>query len=89
MGISFHNKIGGDVFMKSIKGKLLIFVLMPVIALLIISTFLISFQTRKSVEDLSVETALEISQKASQIIEEWLNGILRDVQNFADNSSVI
>ncbi|HCF38706.1 MAG TPA: methyl-accepting chemotaxis protein [Thermosipho africanus] len=75
--------------MKSIKGKLLIFVLMPVIALLIISTFLISFQTRKSVEDLSIETALEISQKASQIIEEWLNGILRDVQNFADTSSVI
>ncbi|WP_126994203.1 methyl-accepting chemotaxis protein [Thermosipho globiformans] len=75
--------------MKSIKGKLLTFVLLPVIALLIISTFLISFQTRKSVENLSIDTALEISKKASQIIEEWLNGILRDVQNFADTNSVI
>jgi methyl-accepting chemotaxis protein len=54
-------------------------ILIPVVAVAAAIVLLTYFQVKTSFSSTVEEMALEVSTKASDIVDEWLNGIVKEV----------
>jgi len=75
--------------MRSLRGKMLVLILIPVVAVAAAIALLTYFQVKTSFSSTVEEMALEVSTKASNIVDEWLNGIVKEVQWLAGTDAVV
>ncbi|MGJ8453679.1 methyl-accepting chemotaxis protein, partial [Pseudothermotoga sp. U03pept] len=75
--------------MKSLRGKMLVLILVPVVAIVAVVALLTFLQVKTSFSSNVEEMALEVSGKASDIIDEWLNGIVKEVEWLAGTNAVM
>jgi len=68
---------------------MLIFLLVPLIAISVVIEFVIFNRLNSSLTSMMGENLGEISQKASDILDEWLSGMIREVKAFAKTNAVI
>ncbi|WP_346310175.1 methyl-accepting chemotaxis protein [Pseudothermotoga sp.] len=65
------------------------FILVPVVAIVAAIALLTYLEVKTSFSSTVEEMALEVSVKASDIVDEWLNGIVKEVQWIAGTNAVI
>jgi methyl-accepting chemotaxis protein len=75
--------------MRSLRGKMLVLILIPVVAVVAAIALLTYFQVKTSFTSNVEEMALEVATKASDIVDEWLNGIVKEVQWLAGTDAVM
>jgi methyl-accepting chemotaxis protein len=75
--------------MRSLRGKMLVLILIPVVAVAAAIALLTYFQVKTSFSSTVEEMALEVATKASDIVDEWLNGIVKEVQSLAGTNAVV
>jgi len=74
--------------MRSLRGKMLVLILIPVVAIVAVIALLTYLQVKTSFTSTVEEMALEVASKASDIVDEWLNGVVKEVETFADTNAV-
>ncbi|MGB9821244.1 MAG: HAMP domain-containing protein, partial [Pseudothermotoga sp.] len=74
--------------MKTLRGKMLMLILMPIIALIVAVAFIAYFQVSSAVTSNVEEMAFEVANKASDIVNEWINGLVKEVEWLAGTNAV-
>ncbi|MFN4190224.1 MAG: methyl-accepting chemotaxis protein, partial [Pseudothermotoga sp.] len=75
--------------MRTLRSKMLILILLPIIAIVAGVAFITYFQVSKTVTSNVEQMAHEIAAKASDIVDEWLNGLVKEIKTFAERNVVI
>ncbi|MEM2046529.1 MAG: hypothetical protein QXZ06_01480 [Candidatus Jordarchaeales archaeon] len=65
------------------KSKILIFVLVPLIALMVISAFLLETRVKNALVSLSEKMALELTISKSKEVNNWFQGLVKEVKVIA------
>lgn len=73
--------------MKSLRSKMLLFMLLPIIAILAIIALVTQKMVSSSINSIVENMALEVSVKGSGIIDEWLKGVINDVEWLAGTNA--
>jgi len=74
---------------KTLRGKMLVLILVPVVAVVAVVALLTFFQVKTTFSSSVEEMAAEVSNKASDIIDEWLNGIVKEAEWLAGTNAVM
>ncbi|HEY8541072.1 MAG TPA: methyl-accepting chemotaxis protein, partial [Pseudothermotoga sp.] len=74
--------------MKTLRGKMLMLILLPILALVTAVAFIAYFQISKTVTSNIEEMAFEVANKASDIVNEWINGLVKEVEWLAGTNAV-
>ncbi|WP_041075577.1 methyl-accepting chemotaxis protein [Thermotoga caldifontis] len=75
--------------MKTLRGRMLLLILLPVAVLSALIAFLTYQQVRTSTTKIMEESAFKLVHSVSHIIDEWINGIVSEVKTFAERNVVI
>lgn len=75
--------------MKTIRSKMLVLILLPVVVIFVGVTLIAYFQIKDNTSSTIEELTVEISHKASDIVDEWISGLVKEVKTFAERNSVI
>ncbi|WP_372590264.1 methyl-accepting chemotaxis protein [Fervidobacterium pennivorans subsp. carthaginiensis] len=74
--------------MKTLRSKMLVFLLIPALVLIVISLVVSSNTARNIVTNTVQETALATTQQAAERISEFLNGLVIQVKTLAETNAV-
>ncbi|HPE70353.1 MAG TPA: methyl-accepting chemotaxis protein [Thermotogota bacterium] len=72
----------------SIKARILIYFIPVTVAVLVVAGFFLAFVSGNRTFALSENLTNEIVNASNLSVEEWLNGIRKDIQNIARNSAI-
>ncbi|MGB9790018.1 MAG: methyl-accepting chemotaxis protein [Thermotoga caldifontis] len=75
--------------MKSLRAKMLLLILLPVVAGLIVAGLVSYLLSNSTVTDYVEESSSEIASKASGIVDEWLYGVIKEVEWLAGTNAVM
>lgn len=75
--------------MKTIRSKMLVLILLPVVVIFVGVTLIAYFQIKDNTSSTIEELTAEIAHKASDIVYEWISGLVKEVKTFAERNSVI
>jgi len=67
---------------------MLMLILMPIIALIVAVAFIAYFQVSSTVTSNVEEMAFEVANEASDIVNEWINGLVKEVEWLAGTNEV-
>ncbi|HEY8540981.1 MAG TPA: hypothetical protein VIL29_01250, partial [Pseudothermotoga sp.] len=65
--------------MKTLRGKMLVTILLPVALLVSVVALITFFQLRTSVDSIVEEMAFEVANRASDTVNEWINGLIKEI----------
>jgi len=74
---------------KTLRSKMIMLILVPIVAILVVVAFVMYFQIRSSEVGLTEQMALEIVRKGSNIIGMWINGLVEEMKVFAERNIVV
>ncbi|MFN3284135.1 MAG: methyl-accepting chemotaxis protein, partial [Pseudothermotoga sp.] len=75
--------------MRTLRSKMLILILLPIVAIVAGVAFITYFQVSKTVTSGVEQLAYEVARKASDIVDEWLDGLVREVEWLAGTNAVL
>ena len=75
--------------MKTLRSKMLTLILAPTVAVLVAVALVMYFQMRSSEDALVEQMSMEIVRKASDVISEWIDGLVKEMKVFAERNIVI
>lgn len=74
--------------MKTLRTKMLVLILVPIIALLVILASVLYVQINSVVSQEVTNLTIEIEEIGTKTVDEWLKGLLKEVQLLADTNAV-
>ena len=74
--------------MKTLRTKMLVLILVPIIALLVILASVLYVQINSVVSQEVTNLTIEIEKIGTKTVDEWLKGLLKEVQLLADTNAV-
>ncbi|WP_041082516.1 methyl-accepting chemotaxis protein [Thermotoga profunda] len=75
--------------MKTLRGKMLLTILVPVTALLAIVAVILYFQMSQSMEKIVENSAGKVVDKSAEVISEWIDSIAKEVKVFSERNVII
>jgi len=75
--------------MKSLKGKMVLLVLVPLIAVLAATAVLIYHRVRSSTVSLVEDMTFKVARKSSETIGEWVTSVIKEIRMLADEREVV
>lgn len=75
--------------MKTIRGKMLALILLPVVVLIIVIAAVAYLQIKSSIVTSVEQSSFEIAKKSSLAVNEWINGLVKELRTFAERDVVV
>ncbi|RKX37661.1 MAG: methyl-accepting chemotaxis protein, partial [Thermotogae bacterium] len=75
--------------MKTIRSKMLLLILVPIVVILVAVALIFQTQIKNSTVTLTEDMSLELAQKASDAVAEWIESIKKEVTLMADTDAVV
>ena len=75
--------------MKTIRLKMLVLILVPAVAISIVIALISYFQISSNVSSVVEDMSQEISLKGSDIVDRWLEGLVKEIKLFAERNAVV
>ncbi|MEN3009222.1 methyl-accepting chemotaxis protein [Pseudothermotoga sp.] len=75
--------------MRSLRTKMLLLILVPTVLGLAIAGFITYWRVRISMIDHEYDSGLELSSTAADIVDEWINGLIKETEWIAGTNAVM
>ena len=75
--------------MKTIRMKMVVWLLIPAVAISIVIALISYFQISSNVSSVVEDMSQEISLKGSDIVDRWLEGLVKEIKLFAERNAVV
>jgi len=75
--------------LKSLRQKLLVTILLPIVSLLVVFAVLIYFRLQISTISWQDTTLSQVASYSASIVERWINGLIKEAKVFSEENEVI
>lgn len=75
--------------LKSLRQKLLVTILLPIVSLLVVFAVLVYFRLQISTISWQDTTLSQVASSSASIVERWINGLIKEAKVFSEENEVI
>jgi len=74
--------------MKTIRGKMLTLILLPIVALLVFTAVLVNMKVTSTVTNLITDFSTELVREEHEVVDGWVEGLIGEMKELAKTNSV-